>query len=400
MIAPQPFFEPRGTPISIYQRLHGLSKLGHEVDLVTYSLGQDVTIPHVTIHRVARIPGIDHVEVGPSLAKIPLDILLFIKAFWMLCRQNYDLIHTHEEAAFFGLPLAAVFRTSHLYDMHSSLPKQLANFNFGNYRPFVWLFSLLERWVLNYSEVVVTIGNDLEEHVRRVNPRANHIRIENLAIHVDVPRDAASTGLMKQALDLNGKFPIVYTGTFERYQGLDLLFKSASLVVAKKPEAIFVMVGGKPEQIAYWQEQVNIAGLADHVLFVGTVPLQEALMYLDIAEILVSPRTEGLSIPLKIYSYLHSGKATVATRIEAHTQILNDDIAMLVEPVPAAYAGGILKLIDDQPRRLKLGNEARTYALKQFSASSYLVKLQDVCRAVELRRPIGELDSFIQPLAD
>ena len=35
MISPQPFFEPRGTPISVYQRLEALSALGHEIDLVT-----------------------------------------------------------------------------------------------------------------------------------------------------------------------------------------------------------------------------------------------------------------------------------------------------------------------------------------------------------------------------
>ena len=35
MVAPQPFFEPRGTPISVYQRLEALSALGHHIDLLT-----------------------------------------------------------------------------------------------------------------------------------------------------------------------------------------------------------------------------------------------------------------------------------------------------------------------------------------------------------------------------
>ena len=34
MIAPQPFFQPRGTPFSVLGRLHALSELGHSVDLV------------------------------------------------------------------------------------------------------------------------------------------------------------------------------------------------------------------------------------------------------------------------------------------------------------------------------------------------------------------------------
>lgn len=49
MISPEPFFEPRGTPISVYQRLQALSALGYQVDLLTYHVGQDVDIPGLTI---------------------------------------------------------------------------------------------------------------------------------------------------------------------------------------------------------------------------------------------------------------------------------------------------------------------------------------------------------------
>ena len=56
MLAPQPFLEPRGTPISVYQRVQGLASLGHRIDLVTYHLGRDVDIPGVTLHRIPRVP--------------------------------------------------------------------------------------------------------------------------------------------------------------------------------------------------------------------------------------------------------------------------------------------------------------------------------------------------------
>ena len=81
MIAPQPFFQPRGTPFSVLGRLHTLSKLGHNVDLVTYHIGQDVQIPNVTIHRIKKVPFIKNIKIGPSITKIPVDILLFFKSF-------------------------------------------------------------------------------------------------------------------------------------------------------------------------------------------------------------------------------------------------------------------------------------------------------------------------------
>ena len=38
MLAPEPFFEPRGTPFSEYHRIKALGELGHHVDLVTYPI--------------------------------------------------------------------------------------------------------------------------------------------------------------------------------------------------------------------------------------------------------------------------------------------------------------------------------------------------------------------------
>ena len=45
MIAPEPFFEPRGTPFSEYHRIRAMTSLGHEIDLVTYPFGHDVADP-------------------------------------------------------------------------------------------------------------------------------------------------------------------------------------------------------------------------------------------------------------------------------------------------------------------------------------------------------------------
>jgi hypothetical protein len=55
MISPQPFFEPRGTPISVYQRIEALSALGHEIDLITYHVGKDFDIPNLKIHMVRGV---------------------------------------------------------------------------------------------------------------------------------------------------------------------------------------------------------------------------------------------------------------------------------------------------------------------------------------------------------
>ena len=185
MMAPQPFFEPRGTPFSVLGRLRALSHLGHKVDLLTYHIGQDVTIPGVKIFRTPAVPFIREIRIGPSLIKLVLDSLLFLKAFVFLFKNNYDLIHTHEEAGFMGIFLSKVFRVPHLYDMHSSLPQQLSNFRFTKFRFFIRFFEWFERRVINSSNAVITICPALEEYVRKINGHVPHVMIENVASELD-----------------------------------------------------------------------------------------------------------------------------------------------------------------------------------------------------------------------
>src|SRR3972149_5995545 len=97
-IAPQPFFQPRGTPFSELYRARALTELGHEVDMVTYPIGEDVSMPGLRILRTPRVPGIRRVRVGPSLAKILLDALVFTSSLKRLLTNRHDFLDFSEEA--------------------------------------------------------------------------------------------------------------------------------------------------------------------------------------------------------------------------------------------------------------------------------------------------------------
>src|SRR5690348_13501343 len=130
MIAPEPFLEPRGTPFSVFHRIKALLALGYQVDLLTYPIGKQVSLPGLKIYRTPKIPFIHKVKIGPSLAKFPLDALLFLRAMQLMCQKHYQYIHTHEEAGAMGVLLSSIFDCQHLYDMHSDLAQQMSNFGF------------------------------------------------------------------------------------------------------------------------------------------------------------------------------------------------------------------------------------------------------------------------------
>ena len=55
-LAPQPFFEVRGTPLAVLHLTRALAGLGHAVDLLTFPQGEAVATPGVRHLRSLRLP--------------------------------------------------------------------------------------------------------------------------------------------------------------------------------------------------------------------------------------------------------------------------------------------------------------------------------------------------------
>jgi glycosyltransferase involved in cell wall biosynthesis len=373
MIAPEPFFEPRGTPFSEFHRIRALIDLGHQVDLVTYPFGQDVTRSGLRLFRSLRPPFVHHVKIGPSAAKVPLDALLALTAARRALGGGYDVIHSHEEGGLIGVVLSAILRLPHLYDMHSSLPQQLTNFAFSGSALLRRMFLGVERLMIRRSRVVIVICPSLEETVRQIDPDAQVVLIEN------APGSAEDEATAEQAAAVRSRFGaapgtplILYTGTFEAYQGLDLLFAAMREVVSVRPDARLLLAGGKADQVDRASEEARQAGIADATIFAGERPASEIPAYLLAADVLVSPRSRGTNTPLKIYQYLRSGRPIVATRLLTHTQVLDDETAILTDASPEPFARGILEAVGNPERAASVGRNARELADTKYSYEAYL----------------------------
>jgi glycosyltransferase involved in cell wall biosynthesis len=108
------------------------------------------------------------------------------------------------------------------------------------------------------------------------------------------------------------------------------------------------------------------------MVFTGQQPAREIPSFVQACDVLVSPRIRGTNTPLKIYSYLRSGKPILATDLLTHTQVLTPDISALVAPEPEAFAEALAALLDDPPARAVLAARARAVADEKYSRESYL----------------------------
>ena len=77
---------------------------------------------------------------------------------------------------------------------------------------------------------------------------------------------------------------------------------------------------------------------------------------------------------MKIYSFLKSGKPLVATNLYTHTQVLDEKIAVLVEPTPGAMAEGLSFALTSQEAQGRAG-AAKELAEREYTYSAYREKL-------------------------
>lgn len=376
MVAPQPYFSPRGTPFSVLHRVRALCALGHTVDLVTYPIGEDVVVPGLNIYRSANLARSKTIKIGPSVAKLLLDIPLYLTTRKLIKKNKYDILHSHEEAAFFCAGLSKKARIPHLYDMHSSLPQQLGNFNRFNFKFIKGTFHFLENYILKTCSGVITICDELAVITQHVCPDTPQKNIENIGDDRQV--FPVSEGLVDGHVDFSNKQMVLYTGTLETYQGIDLLIESFAKLQQMLPKVKMVVVGGTETQVRAFEEMAISLDVSDNIHFIGTVHPSKLGNFYNQASIIVSPRSLGTNTPLKLYSYLRSGVPIVATDRLTHTQLLNKEICHLAPADSESFASGMFKVLSDEVYANTLTKNALNFAKEHFSDDLYIEMVGDL----------------------
>ena len=353
-IIPQAFYSSRGTPLSAYHRARELVARGHEVDILTYAVGEEPPELRARVFRSYGPHFTRSIPAGPSRLKIWFDCLLFLNLIVRLCLRRYDVLYAHEEGALLARLAGAVFRIPYVYDMHSSLPLQITDWKFSRSPAVINLFRWVEQLSVRGACAVVAISPAVERAAKQVCPTARCVVIVN---HFDTSNNVAPEAVA----ELRRKYGIapqrklvLYTGSFVALQALDLLLDAVPKVSAQVPEAVFLLVGGSEGEIAALQGLAERLGIADRVLFERSQPQRLIPTYLAAADVLVSPRTQGINPPGKLLPYLASGRPVVATDTLVHNQILNDRCAILTRPTADGLAEGLICALTDAERTERL----------------------------------------------
>lgn len=391
VIAPQPFFAERGTPIAVRFLVEALCSDGHDVDLLTYPFGDDVQVDGLRIHRGRRFPGIRHVGIGFSIAKLLTDLMLIPKLWRMGVPGRYDVIHAVEEAIYPALAFRRRHGAKVIYDMDSSLARQMRDTN----RLFRWLFPVfrrIEKWAIQASDLVTPMCVDLASYATKVRETDDVVVFHDVPV-ASAPAAEASSSNGRASKAERPRCVALYVGNLGPYQGIDMLLEATALLSAHSTVHVQV-IGGPMTEVERYRRLAAKRGVEDLIEFLGPRPLADLHDLLAGADILVSPRTQGLNTPLKIYSYMEAGRAILATRLRTHTQVLDDSTALLVEPSAGELARGLRKLATDGVLRRRLGEAARQRVRHHYSPASFYSRVRAVYGRPSHTRPLEHVEPW------
>ena len=255
----------------------------------------------------------------------------------------------------------------YLYDMDSSLSLQVAD-KFPRFRFLLPAMRHTEGAAVRKALAVVPVCDALADIARRDGARKVFLLRD---VSLLKPAEAADEEAVRRLMPPRNGVRFLYIGNLESYQGIDLQLESFKVFLTRGGLGQLVLAGGKAVDIQRYRDEAAALGLAGHVHFIGPQPVSRMAALFNAADILVSPRVKGNNTPMKIYSYLASGKAILATDLPTHTQVLTPEFALLSPPRAEPFGEAMLRLAADPSLREKLGATGRAQAARLYSVDAF-----------------------------
>lgn len=372
MVAACPFPARRGTPLRIERLSEALAQMGHEVEVITYPIGELSSSPSFKIHRASKTIEVGTIPPGPTVAKLLRhDPMLARKIGQVLAEKPFDVIHAHHIegliTAWWGRGRS---RIPLVYDAHTMLGSELPSYG-GSLIGRVmgsagtWLDGRLPQ----LADHVVTVTPDIRDRLLRSSRLASD-RVTVAMNGVEIEHFRVAAGREPIAPDR-----IIYTGTLATYQGFDLLLRAFARARSIRPTMQLVVVASS--SFERYEELANELGIRDGIVIeadsFNTLPDK-----LGEAAIAVMPRTVCDGIPQKLLNYMAAGKAVVSSAGSA--KVIEDGVNGIVVPNDdvEAFAQALLRLAGDPALTRRLGEAALDHVDRECTWSRAAQICQDV----------------------
>lgn len=260
---------------------------------------------------------------------------------------------------------------------HSDIVRQ--KLALAGYRPF------LERF-LDGADLIIASSPNMIEHSEFLSARSDKCRHVDFGLHVEAFAGDSATASRADELRRahTGRRIVLFVGRLVYYKGVDVLVRAMEGV-----DADLVMIGRGPLE-GELREIMTARGMAGRVTIIPPVDEAELAAWYHAADVFALPsvaRSEAFGL-VQIEAHA-AGTPVVSTNLTTGVPYANlDGVTGLTVPVgdADALAAALNRLLNDDELRERLGRQARTRALTDFTIPRMAAETALIYReAIELR---------------
>jgi glycosyltransferase involved in cell wall biosynthesis len=260
-----------------------------------------------------------------------------------------------------ALVLRALDRTRFVFDHHDLCPELYqSRFPDGPRLPYRALLALERRTHRTADHVISTNDSYRDVAVTRSGKAANDVTV----VRTGPDPQRLRRGPAHPELRRGRRFLVAYIGVMGPQDGVDIALRAADVVVheLRRDDIAFTLIGSGDcfDDLVALRDEL---GLADDVEFTGRVPDELVTRILSTADVGLSPDPKNplndVSTMNKTMEYMAFELPVVAFDLR-ETRVSAADAAVYVLPNDVhEYGKAIVELVDDEPRRSRLGRLGR-----------------------------------------
>jgi glycosyltransferase involved in cell wall biosynthesis len=311
-----------------------LAKRGDKVDIFALRAPGTLSFEKLDGVNVYRIQGRIFNEKGKSDYLFRVLRFLLI-SFWHLTIAHltspYDLLHVHSVPDFevFAALVAKLMGAKVILDIHDIVPEFYAQkFKTGNRSVVYRLLLLAERLSIAFSDHVI-ISNHLWEKTLKARCK-NPNKILTIMNYPD-----RTIFYRREGKRSDGKVVLLYPGSLNWHQGLDIAIKAFGLVAGKAENAQLWIYGEGPSK-SFLEDLVVNLGLGDRVLINSCLPMKNIAGIMADADIGIIPKRNdafgGQAFSTKTLEFMSLGVPIIVSRTEIDQYYFNDSVVKFFKP--------------------------------------------------------------------
>lgn len=370
-----------GVSTSILMLEHALTKLGHEVFIITVSDNKKDYVLENNGH-ILRLPSVNLA----NCYDYKMTSVYPIKAVNMIKKMNLDVIHSNVEFTVgifarvvseqLSIPLVHTYHTNwEDYTHYITKNKKILDDICKKLLKYLVVF-FEDKTVTELivpSNKIYNLFKDKYKFTKNIHIIQTGIETSKFYKENFNQKDINS---LKKKLGIKKKdFVVMTVSRLAKEKSVDRIINNHKELVKKYSNMKLLIVGDGPD-IDKLKDEAKSLGVSDSVIFTGKVPLSDIPIYYQLGNVFVTAsksETQGLTVVEAISSSL----PVVAVKDDSFVNSVIEDFNGFVFTDDEKYINSISKLYEDKDLYNRLSNQSRLLSA-DFSSEYFALKVLKV----------------------